>query len=77
MPYATFHLAEGTKRGQWLPLEIGHRKTATLRCPDCGTALALLDYHISVEGEVQPAFQCVDSGCSFHERIVLRGWPGA
>lgn len=74
MPYATFHLAEGSKPGQWLPLTIGHRSTATVRCPECGTAFALLDYHISVEGEVQPAFNCPASECPFIERIVLRGW---
>jgi Zn ribbon nucleic-acid-binding protein len=72
VPYATFHLAQGTKRAQWLPIEIGHRRSATVRCPDCGTAVALLDYSISIEGDVQPAFECVE--CSFHEHVVLRGW---
>jgi hypothetical protein len=72
VPYATFHLAEGSKPGQWMRLDIGHRTTATVRCPECGTALALLDYSISIEGEVQPAFDCPE--CPFLERVVLRGW---
>lgn len=76
MPYATFHLAQGSRPGQWMPLVIGHRRTAVVRCPDCGTALALMDYSISIEGDVQPPFECPSQACPFHEHVVLRGWPG-
>jgi len=72
VPYATFHLAPGTKRGQWTRLQIAHRVSAVVRCPDCGTAFALLDYSITFDGEVQPAFECKE--CPFHEFVTLREW---
>lgn len=72
MPYATFYLAPGSKRGQWTRLAIAHRVTAVIRCPECGTALALMDYSIEMDGRVQPAFCCQE--CPFHEFVSLREW---
>lgn len=72
MLYATFHLAPGTKQGQWTQLHVAHRVTACVRCPQCGTALALFDYSIETSGRVQPAFECPE--CEFHEYVVLREW---
>lgn len=72
MPYATFHLAPGSKKAQWTRMQIAHRVTAVIRCPDCDTAYPLLDYSIETDGRVQPAFECRE--CPFHEYVVLREW---
>ena len=57
----------------WPAVGEGGKRTASLRCPDCGT-IAHLDHTVSDTGRVKPSVVCPGKDCSFHVHVTLRDW---
>ena len=60
----------------WPATGDGGKRSASVRCPDCGT-IAHLDHSISDSGRVSPSLVCPGDGCSFHVYVSLDDWPPA
>lgn len=75
MPLETIELAKGTKSGQWWPSDApDRRRSAMLRCPQCGLPAFLYGYDIADDGVVQPPFACEGVECEFEGTLSLTGW---
>lgn len=53
-----------------------------IRCPMCKMSSRMgtgpEGHVVNDRGEVYPSLDCVATkGCSFHEHVILEGWPGA
>lgn len=58
-------------RPSWSPATVDGKKTALVRCGDCGGG-ALLDHDIADDGKVSPSLGC--PFCGWHVFIRLEGW---
>ena len=66
-----------TQKGTWWPAkQPGGGYEIQFTCPECGLA-AYLDHEIAPTGAVSPSVGCPNEGkgCSFHQNVVLEGWP--
>ncbi len=63
-------------RGRWRCHKKEGKRFAALCCPNCGEVYAVghMTHAISSTGLVTPAFECIASGCGFHEAIRLKDW---
>lgn len=74
----TFKLGYGP--GQWKPL-LGsdQKRSAIIKCPECGDSLPLLGHTIDPTGLVSPSIghDLRFNACSWHANILLEGWQGS
>lgn len=70
----TFKLGYGP--GQWKPLLVGDKRSASIHCPDCGGRMTLSGHTIDETGQVFPSVlhDPQHSACPWHDNILLEGW---
>ena len=61
--------------GQWRLWNHDDTDYVFVKCPGCGQEYRL-DHDISVQGVVSPSLECPGDECTFHDTVILAGWPG-
>ena len=70
-----FALKMGTGRAMWWPFQLHDgRRSAVVRCPECGLPSFVTDHKIDDRGDMQGAFRCRAASCGFHGDLALDGW---
>lgn len=74
----TFKLGYGP--GQWRPVLVGDKRSASIHCPECGRWLCLFGHFtIDETGRVSPSVHHYPhvNACPWQAEILLEGWQGS